>query len=212
VGKGTVTALRAAGEQRTSAPAAQPLSKCVWMEILDSRRVDHPWSGSQTANTPSRLWGVVSCTLRGDAEEEPIWTPGSPVRSRKAMHTHRFGTRTPARLLLAPLLSNRAAGKGGASLPPCGLDAPATVVSAHRAAAGRRWFPSGVCLVGSRGRVGPLEALGLLRQRFLLANTASCQGGCQCRSEHRTRMSQCGLISRLDSNQQVADNTNCTVP
>jgi hypothetical protein len=117
VGKGTVTALRAAGEQRTSAPAAQPLSKCVWMEILDSRRVDHPWSGSQTANTPSRLWGVVSCTLRGDAEEEPIWTPGSPVRSRKAMHTHRFGTRTPARLLLAPLLSNRAAGKGGASLP-----------------------------------------------------------------------------------------------
>jgi hypothetical protein len=112
-----VTALRAAGEQRTSAPAAQPLSKCVWMEILDSRRVDHPWSGSQTANTPSRLWGVVSCTLRGDAEEEPIWTPGSPVRSRKAMHTHRFGTRTPARLLLAPLLSNRAAGKGGASLP-----------------------------------------------------------------------------------------------
>jgi hypothetical protein len=125
VGKGTVTALRAAGEQRTSAPAAQPLSKCVWMEILDSRLFSVLTCGRSLVGEPNSEHPEppVGCSVlhaerrRGRGANLDAWFPGPLAESHAHASFWNANWRTPARLLLAPLLSNRAAGKGGASLP-----------------------------------------------------------------------------------------------
>jgi hypothetical protein len=58
-------------------------------------------------------------------------------------------------------------------------------------AAGRRWFPSGVAFWGAGARLEE-QAPERSARASPLANSASRQGGSQCRSEHPTRMSRCG--------------------
>jgi hypothetical protein len=92
VGKGTVTALRAAGEQRTSAPAAQPLSKCVWMEILDSRLFSVLTCGPSLVGEPNSEHPEppVGCSVlhaerrRGRGANLDAWFPGPLAES----HAH----------------------------------------------------------------------------------------------------------------------------